>query len=490
MDAGTLALVVCGVYLAATLVMGILPSFRVSKSVTGYVAADRSMNFLVMYFVLGASVFSSFAFLGAPGWAYSRGAAAFYILAYGAIGMAPFYFFGPKARRLGERFGFVTQAELLAYRFDSRMVSVLLALVSVGAFIPYLTLQMKGAGYILSTISNGRISEVVGAAVTYGVVLIYVLWSGVLGVGWTNTFQGVFMMIIAWFLGLYLPYQLYGGVKPMFEQLAAGEHADMLVVPGLLPNGEPWSWAGFSSAVLVSSFGFCMWPHLFMKAYAAKSDRVLRLTVVMYPTFQLFLVPILLIGFSGVSAFPGVEPADTILPFLLTKIELSPLLIGLVCAGALAASMSSGDSILHAGASIGIRDGWAKLINRPIDDRFEQLLIRSLVVALSAVAFYYAAFSQSSLVDLLLAAYGGVAQIFPLMLAAFYWPRATGKGALAALLGGLAANVIFLKFPELRPWPDIHEGIYGLAVNIPLLIGVSLLTKPDDPERVRTFTEI
>ena len=41
----------------------------------------------------------------------------------------------------------------------------------------------------------------VGAAVVYMVVLFYVLKSGVLGVGWTNTFQGIFMMILAWGLG-------------------------------------------------------------------------------------------------------------------------------------------------------------------------------------------------------------------------------------------------------------------------------------------------
>ena len=101
MAVGTVALWICGAYLAATLVMGILPGLRVSKSVTGYVAADRSMNFLVLYFVLGASIFSSFAFLGGPGWAYSRGTAALYIIAYGVVGMVPFYFFGPRARRLG-----------------------------------------------------------------------------------------------------------------------------------------------------------------------------------------------------------------------------------------------------------------------------------------------------------------------------------------------------------------------------------------------------
>ena len=45
--------------------------------------------------------------------------------------------------------------------------------------------------------------------------------------------------------------------------------------------------------------GFSFWPHLFQKAFAARSERVIRRTVVLYPTFQLFLLPILLIGFAG-----------------------------------------------------------------------------------------------------------------------------------------------------------------------------------------------
>lgn len=489
MEPWVVALLVCAGYLAVTLLMGILPGFRVSKSIAGYVAADRAMGFVVLYFVLGASIFSSFAFLGGPGWAYSRGAAAFYIIAYGAIGMVPFYFMGPRARRLGERFGFVTQAELLAHRFESRPLSILLAVLSVAAFIPYLTLQMKGAGYILSTITDGRVPEWAGAAVTYGVVLVYVLMSGVLGVGWTNTFQGVFMMVIAWFLGLYLPYKLYGGVGEMFEAIVAAGKGGMLEVPGLASGGEPWSWAGFSSAVLVSGIGFSMWPHLFMKVYAAKDDRSLRRTVVMYPTFQLFLVPILLIGMSGILDPHAVTRPDTILPHMLTDLRLSPILVGLICAGTLAASMSSGDSILHSAASIGVRDGVAQAFPGRFDDAGERRLIRGLVVVLSLVAFYYAVGTEASLVELLLGAYGGVAQIFPIAFAAFYWPRATGAGALSGLLAGIVVNSIFFAYPELRPIPDLHEGIYGLAVNVPVLVVVSWITAPQSAERVRAYVE-
>jgi 2-amino-4-hydroxy-6-hydroxymethyldihydropteridine diphosphokinase len=133
MDPTAVALAVCGVYLLVTLVTGLVPGLKVSSSVTGFVAADRAMGTLVLYFVLGASIFSSFAFLGGPGWAYSRGMAALYILAYGALGMVPFYFFGPRARRLGERFGFATLAELLARKTGISPVRFALGL---GANLP------------------------------------------------------------------------------------------------------------------------------------------------------------------------------------------------------------------------------------------------------------------------------------------------------------------------------------------------------------------
>ena len=89
-------------YLALSLVVGLVFGGRSSGSDSqGFVAANRSFGLLVMYFIMGASIFSAFAFLGGPGWAYSRGAAAFYILSYGTIGLVPWYFFGPRIARRG-----------------------------------------------------------------------------------------------------------------------------------------------------------------------------------------------------------------------------------------------------------------------------------------------------------------------------------------------------------------------------------------------------
>jgi len=62
--------VVAGVvfaYLLTTLFIGLFAGRRVTHGVAGYVAADRQFGLLAMYFVVGGTVFSAFAFLGGPG---------------------------------------------------------------------------------------------------------------------------------------------------------------------------------------------------------------------------------------------------------------------------------------------------------------------------------------------------------------------------------------------------------------------------------------
>jgi len=475
--------IIIAAYLAVTLTIGLLAGRKSTDSVAGFVAADRSFGLLVMYFVTGASVFSAFAFLGGPGWAYSRGAAAFYILAYGALGMAPFYWMGPRAAALGRKFGFVTQAQLVVGRFPSKRLSAMIALLSLVAFVPYVTLQMRGAGIVIEAVTDGHVPLWLGALIAYGIVIIYVLKSGAMAVGWTNTFQGIFMVVIAWTLGLYLPYRLYGGVGPMFEQIAAAR-PDLLVPPGLNASGDPWSWGAFSTFILVSAVGLMMWPHLFMKAFTAKDDDTLRRTVILFPTFQLFLIPVFLIGFAGVM-FAGAPPsADFILPYMILETNLPAVVVGLFCAGALSASMSTGDALLHASASVFVEDGVAKY--KVLDERQQRRLMQVVVLVTGAIAYYYALDADSSLVQLLASAYGIISQLAPPVVAAMYWRRATTQGVIVGLIAGVATAFFFFRNPELKPY-DMHEGILGLLVHIPVLIGASLLTKKQDADHIKEF---
>ncbi len=483
-----MTIAVTAIYLGLCLVLGMWPSKQQTDSAQGYVAGDRSMGLVLMYFITGATIFSAFAFLGGPGWAYSRGAAAFYILGYGALGLIPFYFLGPRAARVGRAYGFVTQAEMMAARFEMPALAGVMAVISVVAFIPYLALQMQGAGYVIETMTGGAIPKWAGAGAVYLVVLIYVLRSGVLGVGWTNVFQGVFMMVLAWGLGLYLPAHLYGGVGALFHRLAA-ERPDLLIAPGLTGAGAPWTWGEYSAAVIVSIIGFSVWPHLFMKAFTARDERTLKRTVLLYPTFQIFVVPLFVIGFSGVFFQPGPPHPDEILPHILMHTEIPSLVVGLFCAGALAASMSSGDAMAHAAASIAIRDGIVTAAGRPLPPHRERTLIRWVVLATMVVAYVVAIAYHGSLVFLLLTTYGAIVQFTPGILACLYTDRVRGSAVLAGMVAGSAVTAVLVVFPGLQPFP-LHAGLYGVVVNVAVLAVLSLVSPRAAAPAATRFLEI
>ncbi len=103
-------------------------------------------------------------------------------------------------------------------------------------------------------------------------------------------------------------------------------------------------------------------------------------------------------------------------------------------------------------------------------------------------SYLLAVLYRGDLVSLLLWAYGPVGQFFPAVIATLYWKRATGAGVLTGLLAGGAVTVLFTLEAGLRPWP-LHAGIYGVVVNVFLLVVVSLATsaslREQDPDYLK-----
>ena len=284
------------------------------------------------------------------------------------------------------------------------------------------------------------------------------------------------MLVIAWVLGIYIPLRLYGGVGPMFEQIAAAR-PEMLTVPGLTAAGDPWTPVGYSSAIIVSAIGLMMWPHLFMKAFAAKDDATIRRTVMLFPLFQLFLLPLFLVGFAGVLYSSAPSDPDAIMPHIILNSGLPAVVVGLFCAGALAASMSTGDALVHGAASIAVTDVYGSVRTRSLSQHDQRRLIRWLALVVGVIAYAIALQSGLSLVAMLLAAYGAIVQLAPSVYAAFLWRRASAHGVIAGLLVGISVTGALLVMPHWKPW-GIHEGLVGLAAHIATLVVVSLATSP------------
>lgn len=511
-----LALAVVVLYLVVTVVLGVLAGRRGRGDTTDYVAGERAFGPVVMYFVVGATIFSAYALLGTPQRVVQKGSDAFYVLAYGAVGLVPLFFFGAKVRRIGARERFLTQAELLAARFQSPRLHAVLGLFTVAAFVPYLVIQLKGAGLVMEAVTGG--SPLLGATVVYLVVLVYVIAGGVRGVGWTNVVQGVAMLVVIWVLGLWIPITLYGSIPAMFDRVVA-LHPEHLTLPG--PGGAtPMS--RYSSEILVSILGFSMWPHVFMKCFTARSARLVQLSVVWYPTFLFFLVPLLLLGY--VAVLSGGPADDTVLLWLVDRLAGHPLhslVFAFVAFAVLAASMSTGDALMHAGGSILVRDvvlplervplvagsiararAWGLLPAPPrpaaplsTDEAGQTRAMKGFVVVMLAVSLaMMGAAASTSIVDLLLLAYAVPIQLLPLVLAGLYWRRAGRRSGEWGLFGGLVTVLAMFGLQRLAPELaascnplQLELGVLGLGVNVVgLLLGAWLGPRPD-PDVLQRF---
>lgn len=463
-------------YLILVMIVGVLAKRGQKSTLEQYVTGGRNIGSLVLFFIFGAEIFSAFTFLGAPSWSYTKGVPALYILAFLTLGVLVWWVMAPSICEDGRKKGFLTQAEYLSDRYPSKILGLVIGVVSLGAMIPYLTIQISGAGLLFESATGGEMPFWAGALAATVVVTTYVFVSGLNGIGWTNLMQGVMMVVIAWYLGLTVTDHYFGGVGAMFEELKV-RAPEYLTMPG----AENMAWGTYSTMILVSTLGIVMWPHIFMKFYSADSTRTLKRVFVFYPLYGYIIIPILLVGFAGILIFEGqpLENADQVLLKIVSGDGLfPPWVIGLVLSGALAAAMSTAANLAHSSATILIRDIVYRLpIGSRMSDSKLLMLTKAAVIFVSLAAYALAISKPASLVALLAGAYGIIVQLFPMLVGALWWKQASTKAAVSGLIVGSILTLTFQLSDLSVPW-KFDPGFFGLIINVIIFVIVSKLSPP------------
>lgn len=454
-----------------------LRSASTSMSLEQWSVGGRGFGTLLVFLLLAGEIYTTFTFLGASGWAYGRGAPAFYIIAYGGIAYIMSYWLLPAIWKRATSWNVVSQAEYFTRAYESVWLGRVVAVVSTAALMPYLVLQLKGLGIIVSEASYGAIGA--NAAIWIGTLstIVYVTLSGVKGSAATAALKDVMVLVAVVALGIALPSMLHGGIGPMFARIEA-EHPGFLVLPA---TGMSPSW--FASTVVLTVGGFYMWPHTFASVFTAKSDRVFRRNAALMPLYQLVLLFVFFIGFAALLSVPGLTGSNVDLALLrLSRQTFGPWIVGFIGAAGLLTALVPGSLILMSTATTLAR------MFRPAsatDAGASVGLARVFVPVVAAVALVFTFRGGDTLVTLLLMAYAMVTQLFPALLASMMRvQRVSAAGAMAGILvGELTVAVITLgdvKLPALFPsWPsaitDLNIGIVALLLNLFALTIVSAL---------------
>jgi SSS family solute:Na+ symporter len=191
-----------------------------------------------------------------------------------------------------------------------------------------------------------------------------------------------------------------------------------------------------------------------------------------------------------------VPEGGNVIPALLN--EYTPAwFAALVIAGAMAAMMSSSDSMLLSGSSYLTRDLYRPLLNPDASETKEGWVARLGVVAFAVLSFVASLFVAGGAggggFDLLVSigdtAFGGYAQLALPVMVALYWARTTRLGMIAGILGSQAFYLahVFGSLPATYLGWDY--ALYGMALSLVLTVGVSLVTTAAPEEKAARFTD-
>jgi SSS family solute:Na+ symporter len=467
-------------YFVFLIILGIYAHRRTKKTPQDYFLANRTFGPIILFFTLAATNFSAFTFLGFAGKAYQSGFGQYGIMGFGTAIMAiMFYVIGRKAWKLGKEKGYITPPELVGDRFNSVSLRLLFMGVMVVFTIPYLATQAVGAGFLIEHVTNASIGWQVGAVVTMVVIMVYVLFGGMRGSGWTDVIQGV-IMILAMTLAVVFVAVSLGGFENA-NTLAFNARPDLFTRPGGGDYFLPQIWFSF---MLLWIFADPMFPQIFSRFYTAKDQKSLKMSMILYPIVVsfLFLFPVL-IGVwahgAGLTVASGQE--DMVLPMMVATYAPS-FIYAFVMVGALAALMSTADSQLLSLSTMLSHD--IPMRRRRISEiTFGKILV--VLLSLFAIWFVVGRYDPSTGImgTLVSTTFSGLAVLCPTVLAALYWRRATKYGCIASIIVGESS--IFLFQYKILPALGFLSAIWAIFIAIVVLIFVSYITKAE-PKDVKS----
>jgi solute:Na+ symporter, SSS family len=470
MNSSVVALAVICVIVAAGSFVGLYAGSHRKMDLEQWIVGGRGFGMLLVWLLMAGEVYTTFTFLGASGWAYSKGGPVLYILGYQPLMYVVSFYILPQVWEVGSKYRLQTQADFFQVRYRSKYLAAFVALVGVIFIIPYLQLQITGLGIIVEIASFGGIHRTSAMVISFAIVATFVLTSGIRGVAWVSVLKDFLLLFAAVFVGVAVPYIYFGGIGPMFAALAHSKPGH-LVMPGATTNlGHSW----YVSTVLMVALGFYMWPHYFGASFTAKSGNILRRNAVIMPFYSVTMPLVFFVGLAATVVLPGLGNGNLAM-FTIVRKTFPAWFLGIIGgAGALTAMVPAAILILTAATL------FAKNVCRPIlapgmTDQKVAKLAKITVLVITVAALFLAIYSSTTLVDLLLVGYAGAAQFFPGVVLGLYSKRATMTGVFAGMVTG-ALVAVFLMLGKHDPVMGLNAGFIGLCFNFAIVTAVSLLT--------------
>ncbi len=269
----------------------------------------RRFGTFVAWFLIGGDLYTAYTFVAVPATLYAGSVIGFFAIPYGIIAYPLVFLFLPRLWSVSHRHGYVTPADFVQGRYDSRPLALAVALTGILATMPYIALQLVGMQVALEVLGigtpgDGWLAKDLPLFVAFGLLAAYTYSAGMRAPALIAFVKDTLIYVVIIVAVLYIPHQL-GGWSHVFsaanDSFAAfnADHADAIAAGqaqprGAIPPGAA-QWA-YASLALGSALALFMYPHSVTGVLATRSRSVIRRNAALLPAYSVLLGLLALLG--------------------------------------------------------------------------------------------------------------------------------------------------------------------------------------------------
>ncbi|HVB26018.1 MAG TPA: sodium:solute symporter [Ktedonobacteraceae bacterium] len=429
--------------------------------------AGRRFGTIMSWFLIGGDVYTAYSFIAVPGLIFSEGALGFFAVPYLIIIYPLVFLILPKFWTVARHRGYVTPADFVRERFDSRTLALFVALTGILATMPYISLQIYG---IEVSIAQMGVPVEVALFIAFVVLAAYTYVSGLRAPALIALVKDAAIWLIVIIAIIYIPAKLGG-----FGNIFAAVHAKALQHPktfhDVLPTSE---YSAYSTLALGSALALFLYPHTLTGILSTNSRQVVRRNAAMLPAYTLLIGLIGLLGYVAIA--DGIQANTTYgsnaaLPALFLK-EFPAWFSGFAFAAIAIGALAPAAIMSIASANLFTRNIYREYFRPACTEREEANVAKtaSLVVKVGALIFILV-LPNTLAINFQLLSNIWVIQTLPPVFLGLYTNWFHRRALLIGLIGGLITGTAMFFTNNLA---SVYPVSFG-PVIIPTYIAIAAL---------------
>jgi SSS family solute:Na+ symporter len=266
--------------------------------------AGRRFGTLISWFLLGGDLYTAYTFVAVPGLVFSAGAIGFFAVPYTIIIYPILFTVFPRLWRICKRHGYLTAPEFVRGRFDSRALSLAVAVTGILATMPYIALQLVGMQVVIAALGlqGSGIWADVPLFSAFLILAAFTYTSGLRAPAIIAVVKDVLIYVTVIAAAIVIPLHL-GGWGKIFAAVPVAKLT--LPVPGAHTLG---SYGAYATLALGSALALFLYPHSMTGILAASSGRVLKRNAALLPAYSFLLGLLALLGFMAIALGVAHDP--------------------------------------------------------------------------------------------------------------------------------------------------------------------------------------